>query len=237
MCQSMFCYIPFPCHVWDEDARGLMLLMLPFVGLEMGLLWAAAAWGLLWLKLPMLVTGFVLAILPFVMTGFIHLDGYMDVTDAVRSCRDLEKRRLILKDSHVGSFAVIGMIFLALGQFALLSSIPEGANVWILALIPALSRCGSALAVTILPPMTTSQYARREKKPGHIWFLSILAAAILIAGLLLCGRDAVALLGVILGFGLALRYGYKNLGGMNGDISGYSLTCAEFMGLLFWIIF
>ena len=123
------------------------------------------------------------------------------------------------------------------GQFALLSSSPEGANVWILAFIPALSRCGSALAVTILPPMSTSQYAKREKKPGHIWFLSLLALILVILGVLLCGRDAVALAGVILGYGLALRYGYKNLGGMNGDISGYSLTCAEFMGLLFWIIF
>ena len=170
------------------------------------------------------------------MTGFIHLDGYMDVTDAVRSCRDLEKRRMILKDSHVGSFAVIGMIFLALGQFALLSSIPEGANVWLLAFIPAVSRCCSALAVTILPPMSTSQYAGREKKPGRIWFLALLIPVIWAAAFLICGWEALALVGVLLGYGLALRYGYKNLGGMNGDISGYSLTCAEFMGLVFWIL-
>ena len=236
MCQSMFCYIPFPCKVWDEDARDLMLPMLPFVGLEMGLIWAAAAWLLRWAGLPPLIVGFVLAILPFLMTGFIHLDGYMDVTDAVRSCRDLEKRRAILKDSHVGSFAVIGMIFLALGQFAVLASLPENANVWLLAFIPALSRCGSALAVLILPPMSTSQYAKREKNWKHIWFLIGAAVVLLTAAFLVCGLEALALLGVVLGYGLALRYGYKNLGGMNGDIAGYSLTCAEFLGLLFWVL-
>ena len=36
MCQSMFCAIPSPYQGWDEDARPLMLLFLPLVGLEMG---------------------------------------------------------------------------------------------------------------------------------------------------------------------------------------------------------
>ena len=39
MCQSMFCAIPCPCRVWDEEARPLMLPMLPLVGLEIGALW------------------------------------------------------------------------------------------------------------------------------------------------------------------------------------------------------
>ena len=43
MCQSMFCSIPAP-QVWDEKAKDKMLLFLPLVGLEIGLLWAALAW-------------------------------------------------------------------------------------------------------------------------------------------------------------------------------------------------
>ena len=43
MCQSMFCAIPFPGRLWDEKARGKMLLFLPVVGLEIGLVWAALA--------------------------------------------------------------------------------------------------------------------------------------------------------------------------------------------------
>ena len=44
MCQSMFCALPCPWQVWDEEARPLMLAFLPLVGLEIGLLWAGLAW-------------------------------------------------------------------------------------------------------------------------------------------------------------------------------------------------
>ena len=132
MCQSMFCAIPFPGRLWDEKARGKMLLFLPAVGLEIGLVWAALAWTVRFLKLPTPVGGLALCACPFLLTGFIHLDGFMDVTDAVKSWRDLEKRRAILKDSHVGSFAVIGLCLLMLSQFALFSAAPERANFRIL---------------------------------------------------------------------------------------------------------
>ena len=87
-----------------------MLLFLPAVGLEIGAIWALLAWLCRYLALPAPVAGVALGAYPFVVTGFIHLDGFMDVTDAVRSCRDLARRREILKDSHVGSFAVIGAV-------------------------------------------------------------------------------------------------------------------------------
>ena len=62
----------------------------------------------------------------------------MDVTDAVGSYRTLERRREILKDSHVGSFAVIGVCLLMLSQFALFASMPQNSNYLILLMIPAL---------------------------------------------------------------------------------------------------
>ena len=118
MCQSMFCAIPFPGNIWDEKARDKMLLFLPLVGLEMGAIWAVLAWLCNFLQLPVLVKGLILAVFPYLVAGFIHLDGYMDVTDAVKSCRSLERRREILKDSHVGAFAVIGCVLLMLSAFA-----------------------------------------------------------------------------------------------------------------------
>ena len=65
MCQSMFCAIPFPGNLWDEKARDKMLLFLPIVGLEMGVLWTALAWLCGVLNLPQLVRGLVLAVYPF----------------------------------------------------------------------------------------------------------------------------------------------------------------------------
>ena len=229
MTQSMFCRIPWPFMIWDEQARGKMLLFLPLVGLEIGAIWALGWYLSGMLALEPLVRGLILCVIPFLLTGFIHLDGYMDVTDAVGSCRDLEKRRAILKDSHVGAFAVIGCVLLMLAQFAFGASVQEGGSV--LLLVPVVSRICSGLAVTILPPMSTSQYAGREVNKGHIAVFCVMLTTSLAAGFFFWGKYALCLLGTLAGYALALRKSYKSLEGMNGDISGYSLTMAELAGL------
>ena len=230
MCQSMFCAIPCPCRVWDEDARPLMLPMLPLVGLEIGALWWLFGWLTGLLGLPMPIRALILALWPYLATGFLHLDGFMDVMDAVKSCRDLARRREILKDSHVGSFAVIGLCMLMLAQFAVFASISAEKNCGILLLIPAVSRCGSALAVTALPSMSTSQYAVQKKPAAHLVAVSGMLCLLLLLGFLLWGRMGYALIGCMAGYGLALRHGYRNLEGMNGDIAGYALTISELCG-------
>ena len=227
MCRSMFCAIPFPGNIWDEKARDKMLLFLPMVGLEIGLIWTGLAWLCNVMHLPLPVKGLVLAVYPYLVTGFIHLDGFMDVTDAVKSYRSLERRREILKDSHVGAFAVIGIVLLLLAQFAFMTSAKETANCWILTFVPAVSRCCSALAVTVLKPMTTSQYADQKKPKSHIILLAAMTAIFVAAGFLCCGRHGFVLAGCLAGYGAALRKAYRSLEGMNGDISGYALSIAE----------
>ena len=236
MCQSMFCAIPFPGNIWDEKARDKMLLFLPIVGLEIGTIWAALALICNWLHLPVLVKGLVLSVYPYLVTGFIHLDGYMDVTDAVKSYRSLERRREILKDSHVGAFAVIGIVLLLLAQFAFMASAKENADFRILIFVPAVSRCCSALAVTALKPMNTSQYADQQKPKSHIAVLLAMTAVFIAAGFLLCGRCGFALLGCLAGYGIALCKAYKSLEGMNGDISGYALSISELCAVAVWVL-
>ena len=226
MCQSMFCAIPAP-QIWDEKAKDKMLLFLPVVGLEIGVIWAGLAWLCRFANLPAMITALVLSAYPYVVTGFLHLDGFMDVTDAVKSWRDLARRREILKDSHVGSFAVIGIVLLMIAQFAFFASTPADANVLILVFVPAVSRCCSALAVTGLKPMSTSQYADQKKPKAHMILLGMMLCVFLAAGFLLCGKSGFALVGCLAGYGFALRRGYRSLEGMNGDISGYALTIGE----------
>ena len=226
MCQSMFCAIPAP-QVWNEKAKDKMLLFLPTVGLEIGLIWAVIAWLCGLLHLPGLIAALLLSTWPFLSTGLLHLDGYMDVTDAVRSYRSLDRRREILKDPHVGSFAVIGVVILMLSQFAFFASAPEDADFRILIFLPAVSRCCSALAVTGLRPMSTSQYADQSKPRCHLTVLTLLLCIFLAAGFLLCGKAGFVLVGCLAGYGVALLRGYRSLNGMNGDIAGYALTIGE----------
>lgn len=227
MCQSMFCAIPCPVQLWDENARDRMLPMLPIVGLEIGALWALLGWITGQLGLPALVRGLILGVYPYLATGFLHLDGFMDVTDAVKSCRDLAKRREILKDSHVGSFAVIGLCLLVIAQVALFASVPAGQSSRILLFLPAVSRCGSALAVTGLPAMSTSQYASQKKPTSRLLWLGGLTCLLVGLSFAFCGRLGFVTVGCLVGYGFALYRGYSSLEGMNGDIAGYALTLSE----------
>lgn len=230
MCQSMFCAIPFPCHLWDEKVRDKMLLFLPLVGLEIGTIWACLGWLCRFFQPPQLLSGLVLCACPYVLTGFIHMDGFMDVSDAVGSCRTLERRREILKDSHVGSFAVIGCALLLLAGFALLSSMPMDRRLWALIPVPVVSRCCSALAVILLKPMSTSQYAAQQRNKSHVVIVLLVLFLTVAVSFILFGHYAFALLGVLAGYGLALAKSYRSLEGMNGDISGYCLTLGELAG-------
>lgn len=236
MCQSMFCAIACPWKVWDEEARGDMLLFLPLVGVEIGAVWAAVVWLCRVLALPAALQALVMCLCPYVLTGGIHLDGFMDVTDAVRSWRDVARRREILKDSHVGSFAVVGLAMVLLAGFAVCVSVPEEGTLWPLILIPGVSRCGSALAVTALPPMTTSQYASQKKPHWHLWVLGGITVALVAMGFLTGLRCGLSLLGCLAGYLLALRRAYRSLEGMNGDVAGYALTIGELCGLAVWAV-
>ena len=232
MCQSMFCSIPFPCHVWEDKARPKMLLFLPVIGLEIGLLWAAFGWLCGVLSLSPILKALGLTVLPFLLTGFIHLDGFMDVTDAIGSCRDLQKRRDILKDSHVGSFAVIGIVILMLSQFGIFTAMKPETNLWALVFVPAVSRTAAGLAVLILPKMSTSQYHDQAVNKGQVAFLSCVLCLLILGSILIFGLSGLSALITALVCGLCIRKGYRSLQGMNGDISGYSITISELAAVL-----
>lgn len=228
MCQSMFCALPFPWHGWEEKARDRMLLCLPLIGLEIGLIWWGLGWLCEWISLPQALRALVLCAAPYLLTGFMHLDGLMDVTDAVRSYRSLERRREILKDSHVGSFSVIGVALVILAQFALCLSLKPGGAPRVLVLIPVVSRCCSVLAIQLLPPMESSQYANRE---SHVVLPLVMLILAIGCGFWMGTKFGLVLLGCGAGYALALLRAYRSLKGMNGDISGYCLTIGELAGL------
>ena len=156
MAWGMFLAIPCPARRWNEAARRKMVACLPLVGVIVGAVWALCGWlgGLL----PRPLAAALCAAAPWLATGFLHLDGFMDVCDGILSRRELETRRRILKDSHCGAFAVICMVLLALGQWSAFLSMAD-VPLWPLALLPVASRAAAAVAVLTLRPMGTSQYS------------------------------------------------------------------------------
>ena len=234
MAWGMFCAIPCPYPHWDAGARPQMLVCFPLLGLLLGAIWALAAFLLGLAGGLGLFGAAVLAALPYLLTGFIHLDGYMDCCDAILSRRDAAEKRRILKDSHVGSFAVICFGLALLCGFSLFATGDfSGKRALALLALPCAARCPSALAVMSLRPMETSSYAgafSEGVKPGHraaVLVILCLSAAlpVLLGPWGLCGLAAA------LGGALAIWWGVRQLGGMNGDVSGLGVTVGELCGL------
>ena len=203
MAWGMFLAIPCPRKIWSESARQKMLVCIPLVGLLAGGVWAGA-W-LLMRGAPGPVRAAVCAAVPWLPT-----------------------RRRILKDSHCGAFAVICLVLLALGQWSLFLA-AEDVSWLALLLIPAATRACAGLAVLGLRPMGTSQYAAMGPARGGygaaLWVLLALSV-----GLPLWLDGSFGPLAAAVGYGLAVWYGFRNLDGMSGDISGFALTLGELCG-------
>ena len=163
----------------------------------------------------------------------------MDVCDAVLSRRDLETRQRILKDSHCGSFAVICMILLAAAQWSLFFSFEsfDFKALLTLAILPACTRACSGIAVQTLKPMQTSQYSGAVRSAASVVSLFVQLALFLVLPPLLCGKVGFAPIAAVAVYWICILREKKQLGGMNGDISGFSLTLAELAGIAALLLF
>lgn len=232
MTWGMFLAVPCPLKIWDEKARPLMMACLPLIGLIPGGLWVLAAWGLPKLGCPRGLMALILTALPYLTTGFMHLDGFMDCCDAILSRRDLETRQKILKDSHCGAFAVICLALLLLTQFSLFLGCGP-LPLLSLGLIPVAVRSGAGLAVLTLRPLGSSQYAHmdREKNRGKLLFLALVLGVSVTLPPVFCGIRGLAPLIAAAAYGLSVWGADRNLGGMSGDISGFGLCLGELAGV------
>ena len=231
---SMFCAIPTPfSHVWEDSVRSLMLVVFPFVGTIIGGIWALAAFLLNKINCPQMFAAAILALLPYLLTGGIHLDGYMDCCDAIFSRRPLEKKREILKDSHVGSFAVIALAMLFMLSFASFAS--GTGEAWPLIIICTVSRACSAIGVSTLRPMSHSEYAGNFQqgisKGNVIALCTILIVSFALSAYLFGVRGVIISLATILGYVISTAYAFKNLDGFSGDVTGFGHTIAELCGV------
>lgn len=239
---SMFCAIPTPfSHVWEDSVRSLMLVVFPFVGTVIGGIWALAAFLLDKINCPQMFGAALLALLPYLLTGGIHLDGYMDCCDAIFSRRPLEKKREILKDSHVGSFAVIALSVLMMFSFASFASADENTNMFSLIFICMVSRACSALGVSTLRPMGHSEYAGNFQQgisKGNITALSAILIVSVVLAYIICGAEGlVSCFATVAGYVFCTAYAFKNLDGFSGDVTGFGHTLAELFGIVALTVF
>ena len=243
MAWGTYLAIPCPYKVWDDALRPWQIVCLPPVGLIVGGLWALCAALFAHFRFTGLLAAACLTALPFLVTGFFHLDGFLDCCDAIFSRRDLGTRQKILKDSRVGAFAVVCAILLFLFSFAALADC-DFSYIWrALLLVPVVTRCMAGVAVESFAPMKTSQYsgtfaAGKTKRQRNI-LLGMYLAVMLAVFVFLFSRPSCALAVAWAGLVtiLACRLAQKHLGGMSGDVAGLSITLGEASALLILAVF
>ena len=231
---GMFSILPVPKKTWDERSLGWVIPWMPVVGGLIGLLWFAVAW--LTTDWPPAVRAALVMLTPFVLSGFIHLDGFMDTADAWFSRRGLEEKKRILKDSHVGAFAVIAVACLFLLQYSAIETIlAEKKSLLALIFIPILSRNIVGLQLLSHKAMSETGFAAMFKTntgKRHYAFIGVLFAVAVIVPAF-CGLDmgTATTATTVTGMGVMALL-ISRFQGVSGDLCGCAITLSELAGLL-----
>ena len=116
---AMYSKIPTPEADWEKEKMRYVMCFFPLVGAVIGAL--ICGWTLLCGSMAIGggLRAAVYVLLPVLVTGGIHLDGYLDTCDALHSYAPKERKLEILKDPHTGAFAIICGISLFMMNFGL----------------------------------------------------------------------------------------------------------------------
>lgn len=230
--------IPFPCPAdVSEKEFTQSQHYYPVVGLLLGgILWAGSS--IIQLGYPPLIGGALLIILQLILTGGIHLDGFMDSMDALLSARTPERMLEIMKDSRVGAFGALSAIALIILKFALLTELlrlHSPLTPLVLLFMPLLARWIFLIGVHFYPYARSAGLGKgfheTSRQTKGIFFAQGLLLLLLTFWFLQTAG--------IIGFAAATLFilifttrSSRLLGGLTGDLYGASIEFGELIFLL-----
>ena len=238
---STYSVLPAPRFDWNERNMRFSIYFLPLVGFIIGA--ALCLWA--WVAKAFAVDGILFAAvataLPILLTGGIHMDGFLDTVDALASHQVREKKLAILKDPYTGAFAVVYCGVYLLLSFGLYHALFQTDVLLTVCFGFILSRALAVLGAVTLPN------ARKEGMlcafTEHAHKRAVIIAMAVVALLTAGGMAWVSPVtgGFVAGFALLAFFSYhamarKQFGGATGDTTGFFLQASE-LALLFgvWI--
>lgn len=237
---AMYSKIPMPKVEWSEKNMKYALCFFPVVGVLEGGIFLAAGSLLLRLGAGELFRAGVLCVIPILVTGGIHMDGFLDTMDALSSYQTRERKLEILKDSHTGAFAIIGCgvyLILYLGGVSALA----GQNAFALAGLGfVISRSLSGLSLVWFQSAKRQGLAYTFSSAAHKtvtrWALAVLLTAAAAAAVALepAAGSVMVLCGLAV-FGFYRYMAYREFGGVTGDLAGFFLQVCE-LAMLYGVV-
>lgn len=229
---STYSRIPMPEVLWNEKNMKYSLIFFPFIGAVIGGL--LLGWRQLSgvLGLGSFMQSAVALSIPVMISGGIHLDGFIDTADALSSFQTRERKLEILKDPHTGAFAVISCSIYFILYFGALTELKSLKAYLLLSIGFILSRALSGLALVLFRSAKKEGLLYAFSSAAHRKITGILLVVIILvcAGLMLYvdGKGGTALL---LSAGLVFTYyrqvSYRQFGGITGDLAGFFLQVCE----------
>ena len=202
------------------------MLALPFVGAVVG----AAAGALARTagrRFAAPVPVAIAFVAPIVLTGALHLDGFLDGCDAFFASVDPVRRRDILKDPRHGTYALAGLAAYAVLSLAALSTLSPHRLVPTLAFTQALSRAAILPMVRLYPyvPNATPPHlvGRSAAWPIVAWLvvLALVGSYVVPKGAVLVPVATATALGI--GRFCSCQLG----GGLVGDAYGFAIVIVD----------
>lgn len=229
---SMYSRLPVPAAEWTKEGLAFALCFFPVVGIFIGA--AELVWWQLsrYLSCGDFLRGTIGALLPVFITGGIHMDGYMDTADARNSYGSTERKLEILKDSHLGAFAVIRFGSYLLLYAALYAELRQQGAALLAAMGFAVSRAWSAIGFVTLKKAKNSgslyEFAAAADKRAVLLGSGFVLASFSMAGIWLSPvvGGIFALVPAVV-FLYYRRMAYREFGGITGDLAGYFLQLCE----------
>jgi adenosylcobinamide-GDP ribazoletransferase len=246
---SMYSRIPMPYLEYKEEDMKYVFLFFPFIGVVIGAL--ELAWHYLCsiFEIGNMLYSAVAVAVPFFVTGGFHMDGFLDTTDALSSYGDRNKKLEILKDSHVGAFAVIWSgVYLVLNMGAygeLYNFTLIGKSIALVSFVYILSRITSGLAAVVFPSANSDKSIKSSlaelKRVSSKRVVAVgLVIYLILSFIFIFMVNAILSLFVFVALGLCFLYYYymskKNFGGITGDLAGWYLQVCELVLLLVIVI-
>ncbi len=218
-----------------ELARSMAFF--PLVGLVIGILLALGQYLLFFLFPTSITLWLTIGFLAF-LTGGLHLDGFADTMDGLAAHGPRERVLEVMRDSRIGAFGVISLIFLLGAKYLALDQIAISLLPYSLILMTVTGRSTMVLVCYRSPYARSSEgLAKPFTENLGLREMVISSATAFGIALLLMGLTGVSIfLGTSL-FGLGWRaFFIKKLGGVTGDILGATNELTELLCLLLLII-
>lgn len=226
-------YLPINVE-WDTANLRRSLMWFGLVGAFIGVILAGAMTLFNRFDLIPAVAAIIILLIWIFITGGMHIDGISDMADGFFSMRDKEKTLEIMKDSHVGAFGVITIVFLLLIKFEMLKEfIIIEKNVWLLILPPTIARIAAGLVLSFYETTKKSGlgYTFHSSNPRIFWAIGFIVTLIISS---ILNIKSLIFIGIaILASNLMALWAKKKIGGLNGDIYGAIVETVEVIGMVF----